>query len=151
MDDRFVDIFAEVVLAADKIALLADVAAPGVFDLPAVGLSVLIKVDAGQDHGVSGVAGVRLKPCAFFHKEVGAAHDALVVEAVGIPDAVLAVAVAVGVAAEPYTHAGPQLADAEILHLLHGQIEVVDVAFRHGADVVEAECVSGNVSKGRIR
>ena len=60
-----------------------------------------------------------LQPRAFLHIQFDAAHDPFVVQAVGVPDPVPAVAVAVGVAAEPYGHAGFELADAQILDLIH--------------------------------
>ena len=138
MDDRLVDVLPEIGLAADEISLVADLAAPAVLDLPAVGPAVLIEVDPDQDHCVGRVARHRAQTLALLHPEAHAAHDALEIEARGVPDARLPVAEGARIAPEPDRHSALELPYAEGLELVHREVQVVDVLIRHRADVVEA-------------
>ena len=93
MNDDFINEFIKVSVTADKVSVLPDIFAPGVFDLPSVRLSVFIEIDAGQDHRVGGPGIMGFKSFLFVLEEVSAAENISVIKAGGIPDAFLSVAI----------------------------------------------------------
>src|SRR5699024_9377660 len=110
-DDALVDVGGKPLLAAGEVALLAGGVAPAVFDLPAVGPAVCAEVDPAEHHAVVHGALAAGQPGRLVHGEVQPAQHRPVLEAVGVPIAVGAVAVGVAVAAEADRLAGLQLTD----------------------------------------
>ena len=67
INDRLVDVFAEIAPGTDEIAILTDILAPGVLDLPAVRPAIGAEMNPGQEHGVRRGTVAALEPAALGH------------------------------------------------------------------------------------
>ncbi len=125
--------------------------APGVFDLPADGLSFPVQADAGEDHGVVHGGQAVVERVLLGHLQVQAAQQ-LVAVALVVPDALVAVAVVAHVAAEPDHLAVAQLAQDGGFELVHRQVQVSDgLAAHHVAQEADrVGLVEGLVVRGGV-
>ena len=130
-DGDLIDVGLEPLLTADVVAFLAGLLAPAVLDLPAVGGAVLVQIDAAEHHAVVHGAVAGEQTLRLGHAKGQPAQHLAVLEAVGVPVAVGAVAIRVAVTAEHDALPGLQLADGQVFQLLLREVEPEHAVLDH--------------------
>ena len=110
IDDDLIHILVEPSVAHDVVAVYTGILAPAVFDSPAVRLTVIVDIDALEDHGVCHEALAIIEALSFIHGELGI-KKRFEVKSVQIHNAAVANAALADIATEPNRQAVLHLGD----------------------------------------